>query len=224
MQLTVRDVARTLNVTEKTVHRWIREGSIPASKVNDQYRFNRAELLEWATSRNLSVSAELFQEADADAAMPALGDALERGGVFYDLSGADKASALRSVVEHIRFPEPTDRELFLRVLLAREELGSTGIGEGIAIPHVRTPVVLHVDQPLITLCFLKQPVDFGALDGKPVHALFTLISPTVRTHLHLISRLAFALRDSDFSAAVLRHASQEDILQQMHRVEAGLGK
>ena len=49
MQLTVRDVARLLNVSEKTIYRWIKEASIPAYRVNEQYRFNRAELLEWAT-------------------------------------------------------------------------------------------------------------------------------------------------------------------------------
>src|SRR5438034_985186 len=62
----------------------------------------------------------------------------------------------------------------------REALQSTGVGDGIAIPHVRNPIVLHVSRPMITLCFLERPIDFGALDGKPVHVLFSLISPTVR--------------------------------------------
>jgi mannitol/fructose-specific phosphotransferase system IIA component (Ntr-type) len=88
-----------------------------------------------------------------------------------------------------------DREFLYKVLLARESLGSTGIGDGIAIPHVRNPIVLHLSRPIVTLCFLERPVDFGALDGQPVNTLFTLISPTVRAHLHLLSRLAFTLRD-----------------------------
>ncbi len=88
-------------------------------------------------------------------------------------------------------PEEVDREFLLRVLVAREEFSSTGIGEGIAIPHVRNPVVLHISKPMVTLFFLEHPIDFGAIDGQPVFALFMLISPTVRAHLHLISRLAY---------------------------------
>ena len=119
------------------------------------------------------------------------------GGIFYRLAGKDKPAVLRSVVEMLRLPDKVDREFLLQVLLAREALESTAIGDGIAIPHVRNPIVLHVPQPMVTLCFLEAPVDFGALDGQPVQTLFTLISPTVKAHLHLLSRLAFALRDPD---------------------------
>ena len=98
--------------------------------------------------------------------------ALEAGGVFYRVSGFDKESALREVVELLRLPEEVDRPFLLRVLLAREAIAPTAIGDGIAIPHVRNPVVLHVGRPTITLCFLEQPIEYNALDGKPVHALF----------------------------------------------------
>src|SRR5438132_6083481 len=109
-------------------------------------------------------------------------------------------------------PAEIDRELLLGMLMAREALQSTGIGEGIAIPHVRNPIVLHVDRPSVTLCFLAKPIDFKALDGKPVHVLFTVVSTTVRTHLHLLARLAFALRHDGFKKAVTHHASEEQIL------------
>ncbi len=59
MKLTVRDAAGLLNVSEKSIYRWIKQGVIPAYQINDQYRFNRAELLEWATSRKISVSPEI---------------------------------------------------------------------------------------------------------------------------------------------------------------------
>lgn len=220
MQLMVRDVARLLNVSEKTVYRWITQGSLPAYRINDQYRFNRAELLEWATSNKINVSPEIFQEQDGNGAlMPSLIDALQAGGIFYRMEGTDKASVLRAVVQHMRLPDEVDREFLLRVLLAREQLASTGIGDGVAIPHVRNPIVLHVAKPMITLCFLEKPIDFGALDGKPVNALFTLISPTVRAHLHLLSRLAFALRDNGFKEVVTRQALREQILAELQRIE-----
>jgi len=212
MQLGVLDVARILNVSEKSIYRWIEQGQLPAYKVNDQYRFNRAELLEWANAQNITVSKEMFAEPDADAeSTPDFADSLEAGGVFYQLEGNEKESALRSVVNAMKLPPDMDREFLLRVLLARETMASTGIGDGIAIPHVRNPIVLSVNQPAISLCFLKTPVDFGAIDGKPVHTLFTLVSPTVRIHLYLLSRLAFALRDPGFKAAISRPGKGEEI-------------
>jgi nitrogen PTS system EIIA component len=202
----------------------VNQGTLPAYRVNEQYRFNRAELLEWATSRKMNVSPEIFSEPESSAVpLPSLVEALQAGGIFYRIGGTDKESVLRAVVEILHLPEEVDRDFLFRVLLAREALESTGIGDGIAIPHVRNPVVLHVSRPMITLCFLEHAVDFGALDGKPVNIVFSLISPTVRAHLRLLSRLSFALQDAEFKAAVIRQGSREEVLTEARRVEAALG-
>jgi PTS system nitrogen regulatory IIA component len=220
MKLSVHDAAKLLNVTDKTIYRWIKQGVISAYQINDQYRFNRAELLEWATSRKINVSPEIFAEPEGgETPPPSLSEALRAGGVHYRLGGTDKASVLHAVVDMMKLPEEVDRDFLYQVLLARETLGSTGIGEGIAIPHVRNPIVLHLSRPMVTLCFLERAIDFGAIDGQPVTTLFTLISPTVRAHLHLLSRLGFALRDPDFKRAVLHQAAREQILESLQRVE-----
>jgi PTS system nitrogen regulatory IIA component len=225
MQLTVQDVCNLLKVSQKTVYRWINQGVLPAYRVQDQYRFNRAELLEWATSRKMSVAVELFEEPESNAMPPPdLAEALQAGGVFYRIEGHDKSTVLRSAVEHLRVPEEVDREFLLRVLLAREAMQSTGIGDGIAIPHVRNPIVLHVSRPMITLCFLDRKVDFGAIDGQPVQALFVLVSPTVRGHLRLLARLSFALHDARFTDAISRQASREEILNEARRIESVLAR
>jgi PTS system nitrogen regulatory IIA component len=188
------------------------QATFPAHRVGGQFRFNRAELIEWATAHKINVGPQIFDEPEAAGPLPTLAEALKAGGVFYRIGGADKEAVLANVVEYLRLPEGTDRRLLLQMLLARERLASTAIGEGIAIPHPRHPIVLHVDRPMITLCFLERPVDFGALDGQPVHALFTLVSPTVRAHLHLLSRLAFALRDEHFKRLVQEAAGRDAIL------------
>jgi len=221
MQLTVRDVAGLLNVSEKTVYRWIKAQEIPAYRINEQYRFHRAELLEWATARRIGVSADIYRE-EGEGPLPSLAEAVLAGGIAYRLVATDVKSALRAVVEAMRLPEAVDREQLLQVLLAREALASTAIGDGVAIPHVRNPIVLHVARPAITLCFLERPVDFGALDGKPVHCLFTMVSPTVRAHLTLLSRLAFAMRDAGFQDAIRRQALRDEILTELRRVEASV--
>src|SRR6266446_9107793 len=100
MQLGVRDVSKLLNVSEKTIYRWVGQGILPAYRVNDQYRFNRAELLEWATSRRMNVSPDIFVEPESSATpVPGLVEALQAGGIFYRIGGTDKESVLRAVVE-----------------------------------------------------------------------------------------------------------------------------
>lgn len=223
MNLSVRDAASLLKVSEKTIYRWIKQQAVPAYRVQEQYRFNRAELLEWATSRRLNVSSEIFLEPEAEGQpIPSLLAALEAGGVHYRVSGTEKASVLGEVVQLLRLPDEVDRDFLLRVLLAREAIASTSIGEGIAVPHVRNPVVLHLGRPAIALCFLERPIDFGAMDGRPVDTLFTIISPTTRAHLHLMSKLSFVLRDEGVLRAIRSQAARGEILDEFGRAERRL--
>lgn len=227
MNLTVRDVASLLGTSEKTIYRWVRDGAVPCYRIRDHYRFNRTEILEWATAKRIRVSPDLLSEPAASTDGPSeasLAAGLEAGGIFYRIEGTDTPSVLKSVVDHMRLPDAVDRAFLLEVLLARETLQSTAIGDGIAIPHVRNPVVLHVDRPTVSLCFLDRPVHFGALDGQPVHCLFAMVSPTARAHLRLLARLSYAIRDAAFHAALETQASREQILIGARRVEAALAE
>ena len=225
MQLSVRDVVNLFKVPEKTVYHWIKENGMPAVKVGEQYRFGRTELLEWAMARQIRIPRDIFDEQEIGApSMPGFAEALETGGIFCGVEATDRESALRAVVQNMTLPEDVDRDFLYDVLLAREALGSTGMGDGIAIPHVRNPMVLQVPKAVISLTLLAQPIEFGAVDGKPVYALFSLISPTVRAHLHLLSRLAFTLRDEGFKGAILRSAPAAEILEAARRVEKSLAQ
>lgn len=223
MQLTARDAARLLGVSESTLYRWLKDGDLNATRVNDQYRFNRFDLLEFAATRDLAISPELLDELDPEpAGLPTLADAVRAGGVHRDVAGEGKSAILRAVVERLTLPPDVDRDLLHRVLLAREALGSTGLGEGIAIPHPRNPIVLRVRQPSAAICYLARPVEFGALDGKPVHTLVTLVSPSARVHLHLLALLAAALHDPTVRARLDARAGADELLPEIERVEAAL--
>jgi nitrogen PTS system EIIA component len=222
MQVGVREAARLLAVSEQTIYRWITAGRLPAYLINEQYRFNRAELLEWATAHKIDVAPGIFDEPEAGAVtiLPEVAEALDVGGIHYCVAGPDKSSVLKAVVDLMRLPDEVDRAFLHQVLLARESLGSTGVGDGIAIPHVRNPIVLHVPRPTVTLCFLEHPIDFDAIDGKPVDTLFTIVSPTVRAHLHILSRLVYTLRDPRLRGLLARRAARQEILDAVRVSEA----
>jgi len=216
MQLSVREVAGLLKVSEKRVYQWIKRGILRADRVNDQYRLHRSDLLERTSSREIDVPAEIF--SNHASAGSSLIDALRRGSVSYAIKGNDKGEIFRNVVNTLSLPQ-SDRDSLFQLLLAREALGSTAIGGGIAIPHVRRPILLNHSSPTISLCFLDTPLDFGASDNEPVFAIFLLIAPTAQIHLQLLSRLSFALHDSELKATLRRRASRDEILYEFERVE-----
>jgi PTS system nitrogen regulatory IIA component len=198
MMINVKEVAKLLNVTEKKVYRLIAQNSVPYYKIGEEYRFNRVELLEWATKMGIRVSTETFEESDKNhTSNTTFLDALKAGSINYNV----------------------DPEFLLQVLLAREKMGSTGIGEGIAIPHVRNPVVLNGTKAIISLCFLEHPIDFNSADKLPVTTLFTIISPAVRVHLQLLSHLGLVLQNPGFKAAIQSKASRESILRALEIAE-----
>jgi nitrogen PTS system EIIA component len=225
MLLKTSEIAALLNIEEGTVLKWIKKEKLPATLVSGSYRINRVDLLEWATDHAIKVPPELFAAAETDLHYPTLSEALEAGGVHCGVPGQDKFEVLRSVVNLLKLPPQMDPEFLLQVLVAREALGTTAVGGGIAIPHVRNPILLqNRPAPTITLCFLENPIDFGALDGEPVRILFMLTSPTVKVHLHLLSRLAYALHDQQFRATLTLACDPVGILEAARRFEREMKK
>ena len=221
MHLKVREAAELLGVSTKTIYRWIGDKKIPFHQLGDQYLFERAELFEFAIQERLRPSPRLLQEAEAiDPGN--IAECLDKGGIYYRVSGATKHAVLQNALKMINGIEQAAMGPLLDMFLAREQLASTGIGDGIAIPHTRTPLVGYVNRPLLSLSFLETPIDYEALDGKPVQALFVLVSPTIRAHLRILGRLSFALKDTRFKAVVLRRATREAILETLKEIEAGM--
>jgi len=225
MELGTRQVAEYLNISEKKLYQWISQKKIPVIRVGTQYRFNRAKLIEWAISKGIELSPTIFAADEPENAdVPRLDETLERGGVHYNVKGTDIPSVLEQVIELMPLPSEVDRAYVLKILLARESMGSTGLGNGIAIPHVRNPIIMHITLPVVSLCFLETPIPFNALDGKPVHTLFTIVSPASRTHLHLLSRLSYALRDPGFMEKIIAKTDKQSIINAAAGIENTLAE
>jgi nitrogen PTS system EIIA component len=195
----VEEIAKCLNMAPGIVERWIRQGRIPVRKKGDQCIFSQSAMQRWAEANNLSFSVKESDAAPVSRESPdSLSAAVERGGVFYDIAGSTVAEVLHNAVSHVPFCISPDQKIVLyESLMARERLKSTGVGYGVAIPHPRTP--LGNEWPaFLSTCFLKEPVDYQAVDMRPVFVLCVLVSPSSKVHLHLLSRLSFFLREKDF--------------------------
>lgn len=221
MQLTLRKAASYLGVSESTARRWISERALPVHEVSERLYLNAVELWEWAAEHGVAVSRSLLEHARRSPdVVPPLSELLRAGGIVYDIDASAKRDVLREFVAQLPLPPEQDRATLLSVLEAREAMGSTGIGDGIAIPHVRNPIVMHIDHAFVMLALLRRPVEFDAIDGQPVYALFMAVSPTVPVHLRILAQLGFVLRDTALRTMLRDRAPAEDIIGRIEMLEA----
>jgi PTS system nitrogen regulatory IIA component len=132
--------------------------------------------------------------------------ALLRGGVVAPARGGTRDDVLRALVAGAAFPEDVDRDALAEALIAREQLGSTGVGHGIAIPHPHVADVAGFSEPTIVLGLTARPIDWGSLDGQPVTTVALLIVPPGHSRLEVLGRLARCLSDAGFQEALASRA------------------
>lgn len=223
MQISVLDIMKIFEVEEKTIYDWIAKKKMPCVKVNEQYRFNTIGLLEWALKNRIKLTAGILALGERELkSAGVLADALGRGGIAADVQGKNREEVLENVVGLLPIPADVDKKSLLEMFLAREFMESTAVGNGIALPHLRNPVILNIEEPFIVLCFLKNAVDFNAFDRKPVSVLFVLVSPSIKTHLLLLSRLSFCLQDPGFQKFLRERSPKERLITEVIVIESRL--
>ena len=205
MDLKIKDVAELLNVSETTIRRWLLDGKIPAYKLNRQYRFSRIEIENWMMQQKLDLAQEQknFTASREEQIYPlpkkesspsgnqqfSLYRALNRGGVYTDITGQTKEAVICNTMERIAPTLRLDPDVLSELLLDREQLMPTAFNNGVAVPHARE-CLQHVPFDLVTAVFLEKPIEYGALDEKPVDILFFLFATGDKIHLHLLSKIA----------------------------------
>jgi len=133
-----------------------------------------------------------------------------------DLRGRDKAEVIRELAEHLADNvSGVDRETLARVLLERERLASTAIGEGVAIPHGKLDAVGRL---VACVGRARSGVEFDSMDGRPTHLFFVLVAPENSTGVHLkaLARISRLFKDPEFRTRLLAAADAAE----MYRVIA----
>jgi nitrogen PTS system EIIA component len=215
MELNATEVANLLNLPEREVRDLARTGKLPHLEVQDSLRFNRQAILEWALARGHPLAFALDEAEPAD--LPPLRELFAPECFHYDMPGRTFAEVLRAALKVFQLPPEADKDLVYDLLVSREKLMTTALGDGLAVPHLRVPVVVNVARPTLGIFFTREPIDMGALDGKPVHTLFLLLSLTPKQHLELLARLAFLFRKPEFVTLLRERAKPEAIIEWIER-------
>ena len=142
-------------------------------------------------------------------------DFISREAIRADLTADDKEGVIREMVQTLLDAgdlKPDEQDSIVKAILKREELGSTGIGRGVAVPHTKHP---SVDQLVGTVAISREGVDFNSLDGEKVQLLFLLISPPDRPgdHLRALENISRQLRDETFCRFLKKAKDADDIRQ-----------
>ena len=136
-------------------------------------------------------------------------DLIRRDMVLPDLAAADKLGVLRELATHLAERQGRLKpDELTRVLIDREELASTAIGEGVAVPHGK---MRAVDGIIACLGRSRAGVDFGSMDGQPTHLFFVMVAPESSTgaHLKALARISRVFKDAQFRRHLLEASDAE---------------
>jgi PTS system nitrogen regulatory IIA component len=199
--LTIEEVAKYLRVSERTVYDWAQKGEIPAGKIGTVWRFKKSEIEKWVNDR-LSVNKLLPQSGAVHLETILSPDRI----VFLDFS--TKRDALLALAGNLsRSPQIKNSQELASEILKREELMSTAIGRGIAIPHVRLPSVTDL---VVSVGISRTDIiDFQALDDEPVRLLF-MIAAAYNQHAYYLQTLSYfsaRLKNKELRTALLEAES-----------------
>jgi len=133
--------------------------------------------------------------------------------ILPDLKAKDKKGVLEELAEAIAKQDPSvDKGALVRVLVEREQLGTTGIGDGVAIPHGKLNGIKH---PIISFGRSKRGLDFESMDGQPTHIFFLLVAPddSSGVHLQVLAKIAKMLKNSAFRQRLMEAGSTKELYQ-----------
>jgi nitrogen PTS system EIIA component len=144
---------------------------------------------------------------------------LRADAVIANVSGQTGAAVLAELCRPLAATQKVDQQRLVDTLLEREKLGSTGIGEGVAIPHGKVPGL-----PALMASFGRAPqgIDFRAIDGRPTHLFFTLFAPenSAGAHLKALARISRIFKNASFRDAIMKARSAEEIYRLIEAEDA----
>jgi PTS system nitrogen regulatory IIA component len=198
--MSLAELARHIGMDAREVERLAARGNLPGKHVGGQWRFNRAEMLEWLQREMHTLDPTDLRNLDramGDGQTSAmLGAIMAPEGVEMNLGARSRASVPRELV---KLAERTglvyDPKLLVDKLLEREQLCSTGLPGGIAFPHPRQPQPYAAAEPLACLARVQAGVPYGAPDGGLTYLFVLVCCHDDRSHLQVLARLSMVFRD-----------------------------
>ena len=140
-----------------------------------------------------------------------IADLIHRGGVFFDVEGNTPQEVYANFCKMIKIPDGMTSDQVYNALCAREEVLSTAVGNGIALPHARAPIMKDEKDQRICVVYLKKPLNMNAPDERDVFVMFVLLTHNPQIHLKVLSELAGLFRSNRFKKALELRSKEEEL-------------
>ena len=147
-----------------------------------------------------------------------LASLIHKGGVYFSVEGETPEEIYKKVTEAMNLPNSISAASVYDALCAREKIMSTAVGNGIALPHARAPIVKDEDDQRIAVVYLKNPIDMKAPDDLKVYVMFVLLTQNPQTHLQILSTLASLFQKVSFRSVLEKNASEEEIVKMVNEL------
>lgn len=217
----IQEIAKLLGRDSRQIQRLAERGDIPCRKVAGEMRFNRAEVNEWLRLNmpslshqhlaNMDAAITIQRDAEADEAI--ITPLLRIEAVEPNLAARTKNSVLKELVALAGETDLLyDAEGLLEAIIQREQLCSTAVEDGIAIPHPRRPMHYAVAEPILVIANTTTGIGFGAPDGRLTDLFFMISCLDDRHHLHVLARLCRMLHDDAFPKQLRRAKTAQQIV------------
>jgi len=150
---------------------------------------------------------------------------VKNGGIYFNIEGSSKKEIVINLINALSSAAlpSCKRDLLLNAVMEREALISTGIENGIALPHPRTPLLEEDEQPFVAIAFPRQPIDWETPDNKPVHTIFLIVSDSSKQHLNALTKINFLCMEKNFYSLINAQAAEEEIISAIEETEKGWG-
>lgn len=199
--MTIKDVSEYLKMHERTVSKLAAQGILPAAKIANQWRFMRSVINKWLEQQMFGLTSEQLETLDSEVVSRTIEvtDFL-RPDLIIPAAKAHKKTDLLAEMVDLAADKKLIRNpiLMLKVLVRRETLCSTAIGDEVAIPHPRQPLNGSSATPFIVMARSFEGIDFDSIDELPVKLVFLVCISDDFTHLKVLARLSRMVRDDHF--------------------------
>lgn len=217
--LTVEQVAKLLKLPEVTIQRWEHQGKIPCKIIDDKLMFKKSEIIKWAQTHDLAMQEQQTKKSKQHEFSLVM--AIENGKIYHNIPGEDIYTVFQNALQKLPFINKSNLKSVLEALIDREELNSTGIGNGIAIPHTRNRIELGITTPYVAVFFLESPIKYSAIDDEAVFVLFMIFTTSVKEHLKILSKISFVLQQKRIREILQQKNSNNNLLSTIDQLENG---
>lgn len=212
--LDIAQAAQALGIPGTKIRRWAEQGRLPAFRHGLTWRFREDDLNQWAREHQLAPHPKVDPTPVKTPAAPPACDllrAITRGGVHHLQEPGGKVEALSALIRSVSWPESLNPEALIEEVLRREELASTGVGGGLALPHPGK-IPAHIQEPILAIGLIRPPIAYESPDGVPVWALFLPVAPCKKSHLALLAKVSQLLRHRSFVSLLSGFPAEAEIL------------